>query len=498
MKKVFLEQFSNALKAVLPINILVLILSICFMNTSLPNLLPSFLIGSILLVIGMCLFNIGSDISMLEIGSKIGTHLTRKKNILLILIASFIIGFIITIAEPDLRVLATQVPSIQSDILINTVGIGVGLFLLFATFRMLFKLSFPIMLAIFYLIVFVLAYFAPVEFVPLAFDSGGVTTGPLSVPFIIALGAGLAFSKRDKRNKEETFGMISFCSVGPIIVVLILGMIYNAKSSYTSFVIPEYTGVSSIISAFISSLPTYLKEVFISLSPILLFFFAYDIIFLKLNKKTIYKICAGIVYVFLGLALFLTGINVGFMPMGYMVGKTLAEYKIVLVPLASLLGFFIITSEPAVGVLTNQIEELTNGNIKKKLMEASISIAVALATGLSILRVITGISIWYFLLPCYLFALLLMPFVPKIFTSIAFDSGGVASGALTATFLMPFAIGIAEALGRNVLTDAFGLVAMVATMPLIIVQFVGLIYKIKTARKVSYKDPLYNEEIIDY
>lgn len=498
MKKLFFEQFNNSFKSILPITLIVLLISIIFMNSSLPNLLPSFLIGSIFLVIGMCLFNIGSDISMIEIGSKIGGHLTKKRNVFFILIMSFVIGFIITIAEPDLRVMATQVPSISSDTLITTVGVGVGIFLLLATFRMIFKLSFSIMLAVFCLVAFVLAYFTPIEFVPLAFDSGGVTTGPLSVPFIIAMGAGLAFSKRDKSRKEDTFGIISFCSIGPVIVVLILGMIYNAKSSYSTIIVPEYSGISAIVSTYLLKISTYFKEVFISLSPILLFFLAYDITFLKLDRKTMYKIFVGVIYTFVGLSIFLTGVNVGFLPMGYTLGKVLSEYKILLVPLASILGYFIITSEPAVGVLTTQIEEITNGNIKKKILQVSLSIAVAIATGLSILRVITGISIWYFIFPGYFLALIMMPFVPKIFTAIAFDSGGVASGTMTATFLLPFAIGIAESLGRNVLTDAFGLIAMVATIPLIVIQFVGLIYKIKTSKQISYKDPLYNEEIIDY
>ena len=497
MKKLFYEQFSSSIKAILPITLIVLLISVIFINSGLPNLLPSFFIGVVLLVIGMCLFNIGADISMIEIGSKIGNNLTKKRKVWFILLMSFVIGFIITIAEPDLRVLATQVPSISSDILINVVGLGVGLFLLFATLRMLFKLSFSIILAIFCLLAFVIAYFTPIEFVPLAFDAGGVTTGPLSVPFIIALGAGLSYSRHDKRKKEDTFGMISFCSIGPVIVVLILGILYNAKSSYTPLTIPIYDNFGDIISKYLIDLPIYFKEVFISLSPIVLFFLAYNIMFLRLKKRDLYKIFVGIIYTYIGLSIFLAGVNIGFMPMGYLVGKVLADYKIVVVPLSMLIGYFIITSEPAVGVLTSQIEDITNGNIKKKVMQNSLSIAVALATGLSMLRVITGISIWYFIFPSYLFAILMMPFVPRIFTAIAFDSGGVASGTMTATFLLPFAIGIAEALNRNVLTDAFGLIAMVATIPLIVVQFVGIIYKIKT-RKVSYNDPVYNEEIIDY
>lgn len=217
---------------------------------------------------------------------------------------------------------------------------------------------------------------------------------------------------------------------------------------------------------------------------------------MKLNKKDLKKIFLGLLYTYIGLSIFLTGVNVGFMPMGYFVGNVLANYTYILIPLGMILGYFIVSSEPAVAVLTEQIEELTNGNIKKKTMDISLAIGVSIATGLSIIRVITGISIWYFLLPGYMFALLMSFFVPPVFTAIAFDSGGVASGTMTATFLLPLVIGIAESLGRNVLTDAFGLIAMVATIPLITVQLVGLIYKKKS--NVNYTDPLYNEEIIDY
>ena len=497
MKKLFFEQFNNSVKSILPITLIVLLISVIFVDSGLPNLLPAFLIGALCLIIGMSLFSIGSEISMIQIGEKIGSHLTKRKNIFLLLLMSLFIGFIITVAEPDLRVLSSQVPSISSNTLIIVVGLGVGLFLLLSVIRLLFKFSFTVTLAILYVIAFILAFFAPREFVPIAFDSGGVTTGPLSVPFIIALGVGLTFSRHDKRKKEDSFGIISFCSIGPVIVVLLLGMLYNAKSSYNAVVIPEYADFGAIISKYLTMIPVYLKDVLFSLSPIVIFFLIYNFLFLKLNKKILYKIFFGLLYTYVGLSIFLAGVNVGFMPMGYLVGKILADYKLILVPLSMLIGYFIITSEPAVEVLTTQIEEITNGNIKKKIIEHALSIAVSIAVGLSIIRVITGISIWYFLFPGYLFALVMMPFVPRIFTAIAFDSGGVASGTMTATFLLPFAIGLAETLNRNVLTDAFGLIAMVATIPLIVVQFVGIIYKIKLKR-VSYSDPVYNEEIIDY
>lgn len=496
MKELILNKFKDSVKSILPITVIVLIINIFFGTGSLTNLIPSFLIGSFLLMIGMCLFDIGADISMIEIGSKIGSHLTNKRNIPFILLLSFIIGFIITIAEPDLSVLATQVPSMPSEILICTVGVGVGLFLLIATFRMLFQIRYSYLLIFLCVLSFVIAYFVPDEFVPLAFDSGGVTTGPLSVPFIIALGAGLSAMRNDAKKKDDTFGMISFCSIGPVIIVLILGLIYNPTSSYNEIVIPVTNSLLDVFKLYLNSFPIYLKEVFMALSPIAILFLIYNFLFLKVEKRELIRIIKGLIYTYIGLSIFLTGVNVGFMPMGYLVGKTVASYKYLLVPLGMILGYFIVSSEPAVAVLTEQIEEITNGNVKKKIMDVSLSVGVSIAVGLSIIRILTGISIWYFLIPGYAFALIMSFFVPQLFTALAFDSGGVASGTMTATFLLPFAIGITESLGGNILTDAFGLIAIVATIPLITVQLVGLIYKIKI--KSVYADPVYNEEIIDY
>ena len=498
MSKVFFDELKMSIKSIVPITVIVLIISAIFFSAELMNLMPAFLIGSLLLVVGMTFFKIGADISMIEIGSRIGNHLTKKKNIFLLLIFAFIIGFIITIAEPDLRVLATQVSSISSNTLIMSVGLGVGLFLLLAVLRMLLKINFSMTLAAFCAIAFALAFFTQKEFIPLAFDSGGVTTGPISVPFIVALSAGLVFSRNDKKKKDDTFGIISFCSIGPVIIVLILGLVYNAKSSYSDYFIPAYNSFFEVLERYFEMFPYYLKEVFISITPIVLLFLIYNAIFLRIGKKELIRIFMGILYTTFGLSLFLSGVNVGFMPMGYIVGKVLSSYKLLLIPISILIGYFIVTSEPAVKVLTEQIEEITNGKIKGRVLDISISISVAIATGLSIVRVLTGISIIWFLLPAYFIALVMSIFVPQIFTAIAFDSGGVASGTMTATFLLPFAVGIAESLNRNVLTDAFGLIAFVATVPLITIQIVGIIYKIKTRVKFDYKDPVYNAEIIDY
>ena len=346
------------------------------------------------------------------------------------------------------------------------------------------------------MITFILSYFAPSELVPLAFDSGGVTTGPLSVPLILALGTGLSAMRNDSKKKDDTFGMMALCSIGPVIIVLILGLIYKSKSTYDVIEIVESANIMEMFRTYLNAFPIYFGEVLRSLGPIVIMFVVYNLIFLRLRWKDLNKIFVGLIYTYIGLSIFLAGVNIGFMPMGYLVGKYMSSYVYLLVPLGVILGYFIVSSEPAVSVLTSQIEDITNGNIKKRIMDVSLAIGVSIATGLSVLRIITGISVWYFLLPGYIIAIVLSFFVPKVFTAIAFDSGGVASGTMTATFLLPFSIGIAEALGKNVLTEAFGLIAIVATIPYITVEIVGLVYKIKI--KAVYKDALYNEEIIDY
>lgn len=500
MKNIFLGQFKSSIKSIIPLVLIVLLLCILSSNTTyeLICLVPGFVIGALFLALGLTLFNMGTDISMIDFGSKVGNHLAKKNNVLFLLVMSFIIGFIITITEPDLRVFTSQVPAVSSGVLISAVGLGVGIFLLLAVVRMLLQFKYSYFIIILYIITFIIAFLSSQEFIPLAFDSGGVTTGPISVPFIVALGAGLSFSRNDKAKKEDSFGIISFCSIGPIIVVLILGLIYNAKSSYAPYEVLEYSDIFEVIKTFIANFPHYFKEVFISLFPIAVFFGFYNISYLKLNKKNVIKIIAGFSFILVGLSIFLTGVNIGFMPMGYKVGEYLSDNNCLLLIISLLFGYFIVTSEPAIGVLTEQIETVTNGTIKKKFINVAISISVAVACGLSILRIITGLSILYFLVPIYLIAILLMPIVPQVFTSIAFDSGGVASGTLTATFLLPFAIGVAETLSKNVLTDAFGLIALVASVPLISIQILGLIYQINMNRKDKYIDPVFNEEIIDY
>ena len=334
--------------------------------------------------------------------------------------------------------------------------------------RILFRIPLKWLLVVFYAGVFTLAALSEPSFLSVAFDSGGVTTGPMTVPFIMALGVGVASIRSDENAKSDSFGLVALCSIGPILSVLILGFVYDSGAAAASeTAVQEYTHTVEVGMDYIAKLPTYLAEVA-----------------LKIKKRPFQRILAGIALTYVGLVLFLTGVNVGFSPLGQVLGGALAEgwMKYLLIPLAMLMGWFIINAEPAVHVLNKQVEELSAGAISERAMGLSLSIAVAAANGLAMLRVLTGLPILYFMVPGYFLALALSFFVPRTFTAIAFDSGGVASGPLTATFMLPFAMGASAALGGNVMTDAFGLVAMVAMMPLITVQIMGVIFVVKSRK----------------
>ena len=478
------EKFREALTAVLPIIGLVLVLSLTVAPVPGGTLL-AFLLSGVFLVIGMMLFNNGAELAMELMGERLGVHLTRSRRLGLLLILGFFLGFMITVSEPDLQVLAGQVQSIPSRVLIFSVAGGVGLFLVIALLRMLLGIPLRTLLLVFYPLVFLLAFFAPKDFLAVAFDSGGVTTGPMTVPFIMSFGVGISLIRSDRHAADDSFGLISLCSIGPILAVLVLSLIYHPEEiSYSPELMPEISYSVELGSLFLKELPEYLAEMALALLPIVVFFGLFQIFALKLEKNTLSRILVGLAYTYIGLVLFLTGVGVGFMPTGSYLGSVLAglPYRWIIVPVGMLIGFFIVKAEPAVYVLMRQVEELTDGAITGKSLQSSLSAGIAAAVGLAMIRVLSGINILWFLLPGYAISLILSFFVPKIFTAIAFDSGGVASGPMTATFLLPFAMGACQAVGGNVVTDAFGVVAMVAMTPLLTLQILGLIYQRRSAK----------------
>ena len=497
MNKKLKAKIHESLSSVLPVTLIVLALGMTIAPMELSTLML-FLVGAVFLIIGMGFFTLGADMAMMPIGEQVGRALTKSKKLWLIVGCCFLIGAIVTIAEPDLQVLASQTPAVPDQVLILTVAAGVGIFLVVAFLRILFGWQLRWLLIVFYLALFALAQLVPDSFVPVAFDSGGVTTGPITVPFIMALGLGLTAVRGDKDAEDDSFGLVALCSIGPILSVLILGLLYDAgDAAYTSTVIPEITDTRELWMVFFRALPEYAEEVLLALAPILAFFLVFQVAMLHLRRRAIIKIVVGIVYTFIGLTLFLTGVNVGFMPAGSYIGGELGglDFSWVLVPIGALIGYFIVKAEPAVAVLNKQVEEVTGGTISQGTMMMGLSIGMAVSVGVSMLRVLTGIPVMALLLPGYAVALILSFFVPPIFTAIAFDSGGVASGPMTATFLLPLAMGACEAAGGNILTDAFGVVAMVAMTPLITIQIIGLIYRLRTGKDQPAQDAAGNEII---
>ena len=501
MQKKLKEKISESLTSVLPVTVIVLLLS--FTLAPMPTgTLMLFLLGAAMLIVGMGFFSLGADMAMMPIGEQMGGKLGGGWRLASVALICFLIGTVVTIAEPDLQVLAKQVPSVPDAVIILSVAAGVGLFLVVSMLRTRFGLPLAPTLVGLYALVFGLSIFVPNEFLAVAFDAGGVTTGPITVPFLMALGSGMA----GVQGKDgDNFGMVALCSVGPILMVMLLGVCYQSTEiAYTPFAIPFVRDSQEVGQQFLQGLPAYMKEVALGLLPILVFFAVFQLASIRLKRRSVIKILVGAGYTYIGLVLFLTGANVGFMPAGSFLGRTLAglpEYWL-LVPIGMVVGWFIVAAEPAVHVLNRQVEDVTSGAIPQRAIGLAMSVGVSVSIGLAMLRVCLGIPIYFLVVPGYGLALLLTRFVPNMFTAIAFDSGGVASGPMTATFLLPLTMGACGALGRDILTDAFGVVAMVAMTPLITIQLLGLLYQHKLRRTAAGEVQIQTLElvsdIIDY
>ena len=474
-------KMHESLSSVLPISMIVLILSIVLapMDT---GYMMMFLFGAVMLVIGMGMFQLGAEMAMSPLGEGIGVSLARSRKLILIGGATLLLGALITIAEPDLRVLSDKVPAIDTWTLILTVAAGVGIFLAVAVLRILFKIDLSYLLMGFYGLMLVLSFIIPEDFLAVAYDSGGVTTGPITVPFIMALGVGISSIRTDKDASSDSFGLVALSSVGPILAVMFLGILSGGGGSeYTEEILANPTDMREVVLIFAKATPHYALDVFISILPIVAVFFIFQLLTKRYHKRHLLRCLFGFLYTYIGLVLFLCGVSVGFAPVGSMLGSEVAmQQKWLLIPLGMLIGYFIVKAEPAIQILNKQVQSITNGTISAVSMNACLQIGVSVAVGLAMLRVITGISIQWIVIPAYIIALVMSRLVPKIFVGIAFDSGGVASGPMTSTFLLPLCIGACTALGGNIMTDAFGVVALVALTPLIAIQIMGLTFRYKT------------------
>ena len=494
MKNKIIENLIDSYKSVMPIAIIVIILSFLLKISN--SIIISFVVSSIFLIFGITFFTTGADISIVEIGKSMGNFLVKKSKLWLTLIVTLILGIVITLSEPDLMVLASELPSIPNSLMVILVSIGIGIFLMLGVFRIIKRKSYRKMMSISLFVIMILLYFTNTNFVSVSFDAAGVTTGPLSVPVIVAFGYGIARMRSDKESTGDVFGLGGLASMGPVIVLLILGLFYKTDSFF------DTTGFISNMGIFdkiISSLISSFKEIIISLSPIVILFILSTFFGNKISKEKIIKIVLGLLLTILGLTLFLTGAKSGFIEMGYLLGVEISgsNYKDFIIPLGLILGYIIITAEPAIKVLTKQISDLTEGSISRKMINLSLSIGVSIAVSLSLSRIIYNIPMIYIIVPGYFIAALLMYFTPKIFINIAFDSGGAACGALTTSFLLPLCIGVCTYLERNVLSLAFGVGSLVCLTPIITIELLGIIYDYKLKLLKSKRND-FDETIIDY
>ena len=488
--KELIEKIKEALLSALPITAIVYVLSLTpWFNFSGAELI-TFTVGAVLLIVGLGLFSLGADMAMTPMGSHVGAGLSKQRKLMLLLIVCFVLGMLITIAEPDLQVLAKQVGAVMNGtVLVYAVGIGVGAFLVIAVLKIVFRRSLASILMLFYMVMFALALMLVVNgngaLLPMSFDSGGVTTGPITVPFIMALGVGISSVLGDRHSQENSFGLVSLCSVGPILAVLVLGIFSSNEMVYS---VPDYGVSNEIADAFLHTAGHTCKEVATALGMIVVFFLICQVIFLKLPRKRMLKIGMGVVFTYIGLVLFLTGVNVGFMPIGYKLGYELAQLdKGLLVVLGLIMGVLVVLAEPAIHVLNQQVEEVTGGYVSKKSMLLGLCVGVGASIALSMIRIIFDFSIVYYVIPGYFLSLALSLFVPPVYTAIAFDSGGVASGPMTSGFILPFATGVCVCLQGEaaVLRDAFGVVAVVAMTPLITIQLLG--FRAIVSEKIAEK-----------
>lgn len=478
---------------IIPIVFIVMVLAI-FLHIPILKIY-SFLLGGFLLIIGKSLFSLGAKVGIELFGKRLGTSLGKRGNIVIFVITIFLIGFVLTLSEPDLLVLAGELPSIPKSVLVICVSISVGIFLVLGMLKSIYRLNFNTLILISYGIIFLLMLFVPSSFYAIGFDAGGATTGPISVPFIVSLGLGLSSLRTDKDAKKDGFGSLALCSIGPVMIVLILGLFYNTDSFYD---ISSLTTSNSVYGLYFNSFISSFGEVFIILFPFIVLFLVYGFIAKCFSKRDIKRIVVGFVLVLLGFSIFLVGTSVGFISMGYLLGENLSMRGLAYlsIPIGTILGYLIVSAEPAVNLLNEQIDNITSGSIKRKSVRKCLSLAVGIAVGISFYRAITGFSIAPIIFIGYIICIILSFFVNRLFTGISFDAGGAVSGPLTVSFLLPMAIGITYSLGGNIMTDAFGLIALVTLLPIVVIQIFGLVYRFKSKILGTYDS--YDDSIRDY
>lgn len=484
MSESIILNLKKVIKGILPIIIFVLILSI-ILKIDIGTIIR-FLSSSLLVIMGLTLFTTGTDISLNEMGKNISNLLIKKKNISLILIVSLLLGTFITLLEPEFLTIGYEAGNIPTSILLISVSISIGIFLMLAMYRILKRINLRYYLIISYLLIFFLLIISNFQVVPFAFDMGSVVVGAISAPFILAFGGNLA--SKMKRKDSSEFGILSFCAIGPILMILILSLIYKPNIMYDSDPILKKLD-------FLETLWTNFYQVFMSLSLLVIF---YLVLTRKTKKKKIEqrKIMIGLIMVLVGITLFLTGGDVGFFKLAYLLGSKLGNInKIIIILIGGIFGFLIAKIEPNVKVLVSYVDKVTNGGIKDKFLETCLCIGVSISFMLSLFRVLNGYSVMIFLIPTYFLAIFFAFFTPTNFLGLSFDAGGVVTGSMSSSFLLPLLIGVASIITNNYLNEAFGVMALISVIPIIILEIVGMIYNIEVKNdNTKYLD----DKIIDY
>lgn len=489
------NKLIEAFISVIPISILVIILFCLQFSSIVPseaittNELITFLVSLIALIFGMALFSLGSDVAMSKVGHYIGASVTKKQSIIFMAVIAFLLGMMITLAEPDLTVLGDLLSKyINAWILKVAIGVGVGIFLIIGLMRIIFQKSLKLWIMFFYAIVFGFACLFEGKggdsIISIAFDSGGVTTGPVTVPLLLTFGAGVASVRGGKNSSSDSFGITGLCSIGPLLSSMVLFLFLSQSQDFS-----QLKNSIDINTPLVEVIKVTTIEVLLAILPIFVFFIIYQFIFIKLYKKELFRICLGFLYTFVGLSVFLVAAKFGLIPIGYTLGMSLSkpeyagQYYYLLILLAIVIGLAVVLVEPGIHILNEQVEEISGGTIKKRTMLIALCIGVATAIVLAVVRELCGsFPIAYYLVPLYILSLFLTFTVPDIYTAVAFDSGGVASGTMASCFVLPFIIGISESLGSG---SGFGVVGLISAVPPIAIQLVGLISIIKT--KVAYK-----------
>lgn len=471
------EKFKEVVSSVLPI-VLIVFFFAAFVNPVSTEVLLDFSLGTIYLIMGLTIFLVGIDLSVIPFGQLTGPAIAKKNNIFYIVIFGLILGFTISMAEPSLIVLANQVSYITAGIissymLIVIVSFGLAIGMVIGLMRIIYNWPIHRVLLSLYTIIFILSYFVTDTFFNIAFDASGSTTGVLAVPFILALGRGITLLKKNaKASSKDSFGLVAISSAGAIVSVMILSFFIDLPSLKLVLASQELSN-NVLLNTIVDST--------ISVLPIIIIFILMNLVWFKLKSNKFRKIIIGFIYTYLGLVLFLYGINTGFMGMAFIIGKSLADNQILLLVFAFIIGFTTILAEPAIHVLMNQIEEVTSGYVHEKLVLYSLSIGVGIALLLSVIRIIyPSILLWHLLIPLYVTALILNYFTPKLFVGISFDAGGVATGPMTATFILAFINGINE----GSLVNGFGMISLVAIVPVIVIQVLGIMFKIKSQKEM--------------